>query len=207
MRDPQPLQNQPVPLSPSLGQLVGQFLQERERDLAPASRRTYRIALEQFAKTCPVPLEQIQPLHVQAFLNGLKGRPFQSRSGQWIHPPASPATYNLKRLALQQFFEWANQRGYFKNPLPTQAIRAARLPTRLPRDLDRLLLQRVLQRAQGHSLRYAALIRLMLECGLRAQELLDLTIQDFQISPEGSLLEVRCGKGSKPRAVAVGDPL
>jgi integrase/recombinase XerD len=108
---------------------------------------------------------------------------------------------------LQQFFEWASQRGYLQDPLPTQAIRPARLPARLPRDLDRLLLQRVLQRAQNHSLRYAALIRLMLECGLRAQELLDLTVQDFQISPEGSLLEVRCGKGSKPRAVAVGDPL
>lgn len=205
MKDPTSAPDQP--LHPSLSQLVAQFLQERERDLAQASRRTYRIALEQFAKTCPVPLAQIQPVHVQTFLNGLKGRPFQSRSGQWIHPPASPATYNLKRLALQQFFEWANGRGYFQNPPPTQAIRAARLPTRLPRDLDRLLLQRVLERAQGHSLRYAALIRLMLECGLRAQELLDLTIQDFQISPEGSLLEVRCGKGSKPRAVAVGDPL
>ncbi|MFS8875997.1 tyrosine-type recombinase/integrase [Synechococcus sp. R5-13] len=200
-------QSQPTGPVPSLSHLAAQFLQERERDLAPASRRTYRIALEQFAKTCPVPLPQVQPVHVQSFLNSLKGRPFQSRSGQRIHPPASPATYNLKRLALQQFFEWASQRGYLQDPLPTQAIRPARLPARLPRDLDRLLLQRVLQRAQNHSLRYAALIRLMLECGLRAQELLDLTVQDFQISPEGSLLEVRCGKGSKPRAVAVGDPL
>ncbi|MFS8779918.1 tyrosine-type recombinase/integrase [Synechococcus sp. W55.1] len=200
-------QSQPTGPVPSLSHLAAQFLQERQRDLAPASRRTYRIALEQFAKTCPVPLPQVQPVHVQSFLNSLKGRPFQSRSGQRIHPPASPATYNLKRLALQQFFEWASQRGYLQDPLPTQAIRPARLPARLPRDLDRLLLQRVLQRAQNHSLRYAALIRLMLECGLRAQELLDLTVQDFQISPEGSLLEVRCGKGSKPRAVAVGDPL
>lgn len=200
-------QSQPTGPVPSLSHLAAQFLQERQRDLAPASRRTYRIALEQFAKTCPVPLPQVQPAHVQSFLNSLKGRPFRNRSGQRIHPPASPATYNLKRLALQQFFEWASQRGYLQDPLPTQAIRPARLPARLPRDLDRLLLQRVLQRAQNHSLRYAALIRLMLECGLRAQELLDLTVQDFQISPEGSLLEVRCGKGSKPRAVAVGDPL
>ncbi len=193
--------------SPAVGLLVTQFLQERERDLARASRRTYRMALEQFASTCQLPIDQIQPLHVQTFLNGLKGRPFRNRSCQLIYPPASPATYNLKRLALQQFFEWAASRGYRSDPLPTHGIRAARLPPRLPKDLDRLLLQRVITRAEAHSLRYAVLIRVMLECGLRAQEVLDLTQQDFQRGPEGALLEVQSGKGSKPRAVAVGEIL
>lgn len=195
------------PSSAPVGLLVTQFLQERERDLAQASRRTYRMALEQFATTCQLPLDQIQPLHVQTFLNSLKGRPFKNKSGKLIHPPASPATYNLKRLALQQFFEWAASRGYLSDPLPTHAIRAARLPPRLPKDLDRLLLQRVITRAEAHSLRYTVLIRVMLECGLRAQEVLDLTKQDFQIGPEGALLEVQSGKGSKPRAVAVGEAL
>lgn len=193
--------------SPTVGMLATQFLQERERDLAQASRRTYRMALEQFATLCQLPVDQIQPLHVQTFLNGLKGRPFKSTSGKLVHPPASPATYNLKRLALQQFFEWAAGRGYVAEPLPTQAIRAARLPPRLPKDLDRLLLQRVLTRAEAHSLRYTVLIRVMLECGLRAQEVLDLTKQDFRMDPEGATLEVQSGKGSKPRAVAVGESL
>ncbi|MDX2273747.1 MAG: site-specific integrase [Cyanobacteriota bacterium] len=190
-----------------VGLFISQFLRERERDLAKASRRTYQMALTQFAATCELPLDQIQPLHIQAFLNSLKGRPFKNKAGSLIYPPASPATYNLKRLALQQFFEWAQARGYCQPPLPTQVIRAARLPPRLPKDLDRLLLQRVLTRAQSHSLRYTALLRVMLECGLRAQELLDLTVQDFQQSPEGSTLDIRSGKGSKPRSVAVGDPL
>jgi integrase len=165
------------------------------------------MALEQFALSCELPLDQIQPLHIQTFLNGLKGRPFKNKSGHLVYPPASPATYNLKRLALQQFFDWAADHSYCQRPLPTQSIRAARLPARLPKDLDRLLLQRVLSQAQAHSLRYTALVRVMLECGLRAQELLDLTVQDFQISPEGSSLDIRSGKGSKPRAVAVGDAL
>lgn len=186
---------------------IQQFLQERERDLSRASRRTYRMALEQFAQVCPVPLEQVQTVHVQAYLNGLKGRPFRHKSGKTIFPPAAPATYNLKRLALQQFFEWAQTRGYYPHPLPTQTIRPARLPQKLPKDLDRLLLQRVLQRAQDHSRRYAALVRLLLECGLRAQELLDLCVQDIHISAEGAVLEIRSGKGSKPRSVALGDPL
>lgn len=193
-----------------MGDLVAyiqQFLVERERDLARASRRTYRMALEQFAKDCPVALSQVQSLHVQSFLNNLKGRPFTHKSGKRIYPPASPATYNLKRLALQQFFEWASQRGYYSGSLPTQAIRPARLPSKLPRDLDRLLLQRVLERASAHSFRYAALVRLLLECGLRAQEILDLCVQDIQIQAEGAILDVRSGKGSKPRAVALGDPL
>ncbi len=192
---------------PPVGRLVAQFLQERERDLARASRRTYRLALEQFAEACQLPVDQIQPLQIQTFLNGLRGRSFRNRAGQWVAPPASPATYNLKRLALQQFFEWAAGRHYCQRPLPTEAIRAARLPARLPRDLDRMLLQRVLERAELHSLRYFSLIRILLECGLRAQELLDLCVQDFQLTPEGSLLEVRSGKGSKPRAVAVGEGL
>ncbi len=190
-----------------LGRLVAQYLQERERDLAKASRRTYRMALEQFADSCQLPLDQIQPLQVQTFLNGLKGRPFRTKAGTLMYPPASPATYNLKRLALQQFFQWACERGYCHPPLPTQAIRAARLPARLPKDMDRLMLQRVLHRSELHSRRYAALVRVLLECGLRAQELLDLTLQDFQPGPEGAILEVRSGKGSKPRAVAVGSSL
>lgn len=190
-----------------LAAYIQQFLQERERDLSRASRRTYRMALEQFAQICPVPLDQVQTLHVQAYLNSLRGRPFRHRSGKVIVPPAAPATYNLKRLALQQFFDWAKGRGYYPHPLPTQAIRPARLPQKLPKDLDRLLLQRVLERAQKHSRRYAALVRLLLECGLRAQELLDLCIQDIHISPEGSVLDIRSGKGSKPRSVALGDPL
>lgn len=202
-----PLSSTTSSTSPPVGLLVPQYLRERERDLAKASRRTYRMALEQFAKDCQLPIDQIQPLQIQTFLNSLKGRPFRNKSGQLIYPPASPATYNLKRLALQQFFEWAATRGYCQAPLPTESIRAARLPSRLPRDLDRLLLERVLRRAESHSLRYTALIRVMLECGLRAQEMLDLTIQDFQQSPEGAILEVRCGKGSKPRSVAVGEVL
>ncbi|MGK7906654.1 MAG: tyrosine-type recombinase/integrase [Synechococcus sp.] len=191
----------------SAGMLVAQFLQERERDLARASRRTYRMALEQFSQDCTLPLDRVESRHVQAFLNSLKGRPKRNKAGKLIYPPASPATYNLKRLALHQFFSWAESRGYCQSPLPTLSIRAARLPAKLPRDIDRLMLERVLIRADSHSLRYAAMVRVLLECGLRAQEAIDLQVQDFQTSAEGSILDVRSGKGSKPRVVAVGDAL
>ncbi len=187
--------------------LMGQFLADRDRDLAKASRRTYRMALQQFSVFCPLPLSDIQSHHIQSFLNSLQGRPFRNKSGKVMTPPASPATYNLKRLALQQFFVWAQSRGYVKGPLPTDHIRAARLPGKLPRDLDRLLLERVLRRAECHSLRYIAIARVLLECGLRAQELVDLCIQDFQYDAEGAMLDVRSGKGSKPRVVAVGESL
>ena len=191
----------------SAGMLVAQFLQERERDLARASRRTYRMALEQFSQDCTLPLNQVQPQHIQTFLNSLKGRPKRNKSGKLVYPPASPATYNLKRLALHQFFAWAESRGYCEAPLPTGTIRAARLPDKLPRDIDRLMLERVLIRADSHSLRYSVMVRVLLECGLRAQEAIDLKVQDFQTSAEGSILDVRCGKGSKPRVVAVGETL
>ena len=189
------------------GMLVPQFLKERERDLARHSRRTYRMALEQFSQSCTLPLEEIQTQHIQGFLNSLKGRPVKNKTGKLMYPPASPATYNLKRLALHQFFSWAASRGYCQEPLPTAPIRAARLPSTLPRDIDRLMLERVLIRADSHSLRYSALVRVLLECGLRAQETIDLAVQDFQTSAEGSVLDVRSGKGSKPRVVAVGEAL
>ncbi|MEM9536692.1 MAG: site-specific integrase [Cyanobacteria bacterium P01_E01_bin.45] len=189
------------------GMLVAQFLKERERDLARASRRTYRMALEQFSQDCTLPLNEVQTQHIQAFLNQLKGRPKRNKSGKVVYPPASPATYNLKRLALHQFFAWAESRGYCEAPLPTTPIRAARLPSKLPRDIDRLMLERVLIRADSHSLRYAVMVRVLLECGLRAQEAIDLQVQDFQTSAEGSILDVRSGKGSKPRVVDVGDTL
>ncbi|MEM6446632.1 MAG: tyrosine-type recombinase/integrase [Cyanobacteria bacterium P01_D01_bin.123] len=194
-------------VAPPTGRLVAQFLAERERDLSRASRRTYRMALQQFSQVCTLPVDRVETLHVQSFLNDLKGRPYTSKSGKLIYPPASPATYNLKRLALHQFFAWAESRGYRQPPLPTGAIRAARLPGHLPRDIDRLMLQRVLIRADSHSLRYSCLVRILLECGLRAQELIDLCVQDFQSSAEGAVLDVRCGKGSKPRVVAVGEAL
>jgi hypothetical protein len=97
-------QSQPTGPVPSLSHLAAQFLQERQRDLAPASRRTYRIALEQFAKTCPVPLPQVQPAHVQSFLNSLKGRPFRNRSGQRIHPPRLSGHLQPEAVGLAAIF-------------------------------------------------------------------------------------------------------
>lgn len=119
--------------------------------------------------------------------------------------PSGPSNYNNIRKYLKKFYAWAVDFGYTaENPI--LKVPACRLPKRLPRRLSDEQTAKVLFHAQQypHPSRYLrarnyAMIAGLLWTGLRAQELLDLRLED--VSFERQCVRVRQGKGNKERLV------
>lgn len=119
-----------------------------------------------------------------------------------------PNTVNRKLATLKSFLTWATRAGLTAGlPVPAPG-RAWSGPRRVPQEqtgprwLDRReqnALLRAVERA-GRS-RDLAVVRLLLNTGLRVQELCALTWKDVALSGRKGLLTVRHGKGDKHRQV------
>jgi len=119
-----------------------------------------------------------------------------------------PNTINRSLATLKSFLTWATRAGLTPGlPVPAPG-RAWSGPRRVPREqpgprwLDRReqnALLRAVERS-GRS-RDLAVVRLLLNTGLRVQELCALTWQDIALSERKGLLTVRHGKAAKHRQV------
>ena len=113
-----------------------------------------------------------------------------------------PKTINRKLSSLRSFFKWAGIEGYFSdNRLPhiPQPIKEQALA---PKWLDRLSqydLYRIVEK--GRKTRDIAIVKLLLNTGLRVSELCALTWKDIRITAKKGHLNVNHGKGSKRRVV------
>lgn len=119
-----------------------------------------------------------------------------------------PNTVNRKLATLKSFLTWAARAGLTNGlpvPAPGQAWSGPRPVAQEqpgPRWLDRReqnALLRAVERA--HRSRDLAIVRLLLNTGLRVQELCALTWKDVALSERKGLLTVRHGKGAKHRQV------
>ena len=119
-----------------------------------------------------------------------------------------PSSVNRKLATLKSFLTWAAAAGIAPGlPVPAQG-RSWSGPRPVPQErpgprwLDRReqnALLRAVERA-GKA-RDLAVVRLLLNTGLRVQELCDLTWKDVALSERKGLLTVRQGKGGKHRQV------
>ena len=113
-----------------------------------------------------------------------------------------PQTINRKLSSLRSFLNWAGIEGYFPdNRLPhvPQPIKEqASAPKWLER-LDQHTLCRIVEK--GRKIRDIAIVKLLLNTGLRVSELCALTWKDIKISPKKGRLSITHGKGSKRRVV------
>lgn len=113
-----------------------------------------------------------------------------------------PNTVNRKLATLRAFLKWANQTVSAETVAPSKVPRPEKQIRPGPRWLDRRE-QNALLRAveRHHHVRDMAIVKVLLNTGLRVQELCDLTWQDVFISPRTGMLTVRRGKGGKRRQV------
>lgn len=119
-----------------------------------------------------------------------------------------PSSVNRKLATLKSFLTWAAAAGLTAGlPVPAQS-RSWSGPRLVPQErpgprwLDRRE-QNALLRAVERTgkVRDLAIVRLLLNTGLRVQELCDLTWQDVAVSERKGLLTIRQGKGGKHRQV------
>jgi site-specific recombinase XerD len=164
-------------------------------NMSPKTVKTYMEAvtgLDRFlaSKGMPRSADAITREHVEAFVNDLLER--------W-----KPATANNRFRGLQQFWKWCAAEGEVKKS-PMGNMKPPKLPETLPPVLTDDELRRLIATAEGNSFtqrRDMALMRVLLDTGARAAEIMNLTLDDVD-RDLGEI--VVTGKGNRERRVAYG---
>jgi integrase/recombinase XerC/integrase/recombinase XerD len=166
------------------------------RDAAERTRRAYGVDLEQFAQwSARQGLEpgQVGAKAVRRYIAHLSER------------GAAPSTSARKLAALRALFSSQREHGAVAEN-PADLVSTPRRPSNLPRVLSAREVAALLDGipADGPlSLRDRAMFELAYACGLRAEELVSLRVDD--VDYDGEQLRVE-GKGRKTRFVPVGEP-
>jgi site-specific recombinase XerD len=116
---------------------------------------------------------------------------------------AKPATASNRYRALQQFFKWAVDEGEIAAS-PMSKMKPPHIPEEPPPVVSDADLARLLKACEGKdflSRRDAAIIRLLLDTGMRRSELAGLTVADIDFEHN---VAVVMGKGRRPRACPFG---
>jgi site-specific recombinase XerD len=110
-------------------------------------------------------------------------------------------TVGIHHKILRTFFRWLATNEYIPAD-PMSRVPKPREPHPYPHVLSEAELQALLKAARPNPRDYAV-VTLLLDCGIRASECCDLTVDDLDI--RGCRLVVRCGKGQRGRAVYFSD--
>jgi site-specific recombinase XerD len=123
---------------------------------------------------------------------------------RWMvsHCGFKPNSVNRKLATLKSFIHWATETGLVADARALKIPKAEREECHGPRWLDRREQNKLLRVAErADQPRDLALIKLLLNTGLRVQELCDLTWRDVTLTERKGTLTVRSGKGGKRRQV------
>lgn len=166
------------------------------RDAAPRTRRAYTVDLEQFAQWAITqgagPCE-VGPKAVRRYIARL------SELG------AAPSTSARKLAAVRALFQSQREHGRIAEN-PADLVSTPRRGTHLPRVLSAREAAGLLDAIPAGTplqLRDRAMFELAYACGLRAEELVTLRLDDVDYDDEQLRVE---GKGRKTRFVPIGEP-
>lgn len=169
------------------------------RDAAERTRRAYGVDLEQFAQWAVAQGQtpsEIEPKAVRRYIAHLSER------------GAAPSTSARKLAALRALFASQREHGEIAEN-PADLVSTPRRPSHLPRVLSAREAADLLDGipngtpARPLELRDRAMFELAYACGLRAEELVSLRLDDVDYDDEQLRVE---GKGRKTRFVPVGEP-
>ena len=160
------------------------------------TRQNYMAAAEQFigylgAQGMPTQAEHVRREHVESFLVALQ------RSGK------APATVANRYRALKLFFDWLVEDGEVRES-PMRNMRPPRVPEPSTPVLDADDLRRLLGVCKGKTfehVRDTALLRLLIDTGMRRGEVANLSGDDVDLRDR--VVHV-LGKGNRPRTCPIG---
>lgn len=146
----------------------------------------------------PLDIEAITREHVQEFITDLLTRKHKV-TGQ----PLRPTTDSNRYKSLQSFFKWATEEGEIQHS-PMERMKPPRLPDKPPPIMSEDQIKRLLKACEGTDFfarRDLAIIRLLIDTGMRRAEIAGLKVED--IDWEMNVATV-LGKGRRPRACPFG---
>lgn len=169
-------------------QIIGEYLEylELEKGLSQNTIDAYRRDLSDFAQNLE-DIHTINRMNINAYVRTLRERKL------------APTSVIRKVASLRGFFKWATSSGILeKNPAAT--LEQPKTPQRLPKvvsvkEIDEMLHNNLTPLEH-------VMMELLYSCGLRVSELVNLKLNDIDLSSK----YVRCfGKGSKERIIPIGE--
>jgi len=168
----------------------------RAGNKSPATIKTYLAALASFSRFLasrgmPRVLRAIRREHVEAFIVSLQD------AGQ------RPATVSVAYRSLQPFFRWALGENEIETS-PMERMRPPIVPEEPPAVLREAELKAIFDACSGPSFedrRDTAIVRLLLDTGMRRAELAGLRVDDVDLDQQVAIV---MGKGRRPRACPFG---
>ena len=169
-------------------QIIGEYLEylELEKGLSQNTIDAYRRDLSDFAQNVE-DIHTINRMNINAYVRTLRERKL------------APTSVIRKVASLRGFFKWATSSGILeKNPAAT--LEQPKTPQRLPKvvsvkEIDEMLHNNLTPLE-------LVMMELLYSCGLRVSELVNLKLNDIDLSSK----YVRCfGKGSKERIIPIGE--
>jgi site-specific recombinase XerD len=159
----------------------------KRRNLSAHTVKNYLHRLQKFMTWVVVPVESVSSFDVKCYIDLL------------LEKRLSAQTINSHLIAIRRFYGYLKDEEELAIQNPVIRGMALRLPKPLPqhlRDSDVIIFLKSVNK-----LRDMAIFMLMLRCGLRVEEVANLTLD--AIDYMRSQIMVRCGKGAKDRVVYI----
>jgi site-specific recombinase XerD len=156
----------------------------KRKNYSAHTLKSYLNILDHFLRWIPAPLSEITSREVGRYVDHL------------LQKRRTPKTITCHLQTIRLFFEYLIQEEGIPRANPVTRI-SIRLPKPLPRHLKDDQVTRLLAIIQD--VRDRAMFMLMLRCGLRVQEVAELTVD--AIDPQRKQIFVSKGKGGKDRIV------
>lgn len=159
----------------------------KRRNYSPHTIRSYMNNLKQFILWVRVPIEAVTYQEILGYMDYL----YNKRLG--------PKTMNCHLNTLREFYNYLKyeERIEIENPVKSRTV--ARVPEPLPKYLKDEEVDRLFKVIKNK--RDRAIFMLMLRCGLRVEEVANLTIHSFDLAR--SQVSIFKGKGAKGRVVYI----
>jgi site-specific recombinase XerD len=161
----------------------------KRRNYSPYTVKYYLNILKQFVIWLDVPLEQITDKKIDAYIDYLHSKRMQ------------PASINCYLAIIRGFYTYLRYEEQIRLVNPIRTGRRLRVPKPLPRALREEQVDLLFDIIK--SKRDWAMFRLMLRCGLRVEEVANLTVGAVDLKQRRIM--VLNGKGSKDRIVYISD--
>jgi site-specific recombinase XerD len=161
----------------------------KRRNFSPHTVKYYLNIIKQYVIWLDVPLEQAKVEKVDAYIDYLHRKR--------LHP----ASINLYLVIIRVFYDYLRYEEKVDLTNPVKRNRRLRVPKPLPRSLRDQEVEKLFGVIKGK--RDMAMFKLMLRCGLRVEEVSNLSLGDIDLKKRRIL--VQQGKGRKDRVVYISD--
>jgi len=161
----------------------------KRRNFSPHTVKYYLNIIKQYVIWLDVPLEQATVEKVDAYIDHLHRKRMH------------PASINLYLVIIRVFYDYLKYEEGVDLTNPVKRNRRLRVPKPLPRSLRDQEVEKLFGVIK--SKRDIAMFKLMLRCGLRVEEVSNLSLGDIDLKRRKII--VQQGKGGKGRVVYISD--